>query len=365
MRWVGFFCYNVAVSEEMDDPGAVGQPHQRRKRYRGTHPHTFSEKYKELNPEKYSADVEHVISRGATPAGTHRPICLQEVLEILDPRPGETAVDATLGYGGHSQEILKRILPGGILYGLDVDAVELGRTEARFRKAGFGPGEFVTLHSNFALLKERLSLAGQPGVDMILADLGASSMQIDNPERGFAFKNDGPLDMRMDQGKGVTVAQFLRDSSEARIAALLEENADEPDAKAIARLLAKKGRELTTTFDLVRAIRLSLSGSGLGDKDIARAVRRSFQALRIAVNGEFPALEAFLADIPACLRHGGRAVLLTFHSGEDSRVVSAFEKGKLEGLYSRIQDMEIRPGPEEKYSNPRSKSVRLRWAIRA
>jgi len=352
------------VSDAVNDPAAE-QPHRRRKRYRGTHPRSFGEKYKELNPAKYAADVAHVISRGDTPAGTHRPICLREVLDILVPRPGEAAVDATLGYGGHAREILKLILPGGILYGFDVDSVELRRTEARLREEGFGPESFVAVHSNFASLRQILSNADRPCVDLILADLGVSSMQIDNPERGFAFKNDGPLDMRMDQGKGETVAQLLVRLTEAQIAAILAENADEPDAPLIAHALAKKGRGMATTRELVRAIRNSLSGRGLGDKDVAKAVRRSFQALRIAVNGELPSLEAFLADLPHCLKSGGRAVVLTFHPGEDDRVVRAFEKGRLEGFYSRIQEGEIRPGSEEQYSNPRSKSVRLRWAVRA
>jgi 16S rRNA (cytosine1402-N4)-methyltransferase len=352
------------VSEEANEPEAE-QPHQRRKRYRGTHPRSFSEKYKELDPGRYAAEVEHVISRGDTPAGTHRPICLKEVLEILAPRPGETAADATLGYGGHARELLERIRPGGRLYGFDVDAVELGKTEARLRKAGFGQEQFVAVRANFASMGPKLAELGQPSVDMVLADLGVSSMQIDNPERGFAFKNEGPLDMRMDQGRGETVAQLLRRLSEDEIAALLTENADEPDAEIIARAIARKRSQMTTTFGLVRAVRFALSGLSRDDRDVAKAVRRSFQALRIAVNGELPALESFLEGLPACLKPKGRAVILTFHSGEDDRVVRAFEKGKLEGLYSLIQDGEIRPSSEEKYSNPRSKSVRLRWAVRA
>jgi 16S rRNA (cytosine1402-N4)-methyltransferase len=330
------------------------QPHKRRVRYRGTHPRRFEQKYKELNPEKYPGDVEHVISRGDTPAGTHRSICLAEVLDILDPRPGQTAVDATLGYGGHSLEILKRIQPDGLLYGFDVDAVELRRTEARLRAAGFGPDQFVAVHSNFAELRNVLSKAGRPAADMVLADLGVSSMQIDDPKRGFAYKNDGPLDMRMDQERGETVAHLLSRLSEAQIADLLRDNADEPDAEAIAHGIAARRREMTTTRALSKA-----------NKALAQAVRRSFQALRIAANGEFSALDALLSALPACLKPGGRAVILTFHSGEDGRVVNSFEEGKLAGIYSRIQDAEIRASGEERYGNPRSKSVRLRWAIRS
>ncbi|MCX7026546.1 MAG: 16S rRNA (cytosine(1402)-N(4))-methyltransferase RsmH [Spirochaetes bacterium] len=348
----------------MDD-ATPEQPHKRRVRYRGTHPHRFDEKYKELNPEKYAADVEHVISRGDTPAGTHRSICLAEVLDILNPQPGEIAVDATLGYGGHSQEILKRILPDGILFGLDVDSIELQKTETRLRNAGFGPERFIAVHSNFTALQNMLPKVGHPAVDMILADLGVSSMQIDNPKRGFAYKNEGPLDMRMDQEKGETVAHLLSHLSEAGIAALLHDNADEPNAKVIARGIVGKRQEMTTTRALSKAVKLSLAGLNLDDKAVAQAIRRTFQALRIVVNGEFSALEAFLSEIPYCLKSGGRAVILTFHSGEDNRVVDSFEKGKLAGLYSRTQDAEIRASNEEKYSNPRSKSVRLRWAIRS
>lgn len=348
----------------MDD-SASEQPHKRRVRYRGTHPRTFAEKYKELNPAKYAADVEHVISRGDTPAGTHRSICMKEVLDILDPQPGETAVDATLGYGGHTREILKRLLPGGMLYGLDVDPVELSKTETRLRDEGFGPEEFVAIHSNFKALSKVLSRLGRPKVDMIIADLGVSSMQIDDPKRGFTYKNEGPLDMRMDQRNGETAAQLLNRLSEVKIAALLTDNADEPDAEAIAHAIAQKRQGMATTSALTKTIRLSLRGLDRSDKEITKATRRTYQALRIAVNGELSALETFLADIPACLDSGGRVVILTFHSGEDKRVVRSFEEGRSAGLYSSIQDVEIRGSAEERYSNPRSKSVRLRWAVRS
>ena len=348
----------------MDD-SASEQPHKRRVRYRGTHPRTFAEKYKELNPEKYAADVEHVISRGDTPAGTHRSICLKEVLDILDPQPGEIAVDATLGYGGHTREILRRLLPGGMLYGLDVDPVELSKTETRLRDEGFGPEEFIAIHSNFKALSKVLSRLGRLKVDMMLADLGVSSMQIDNPMRGFTYKNEGPLDMRMNQQNGETAAQLINRLSEEKIAALLTDNADEPDAKTIAHAIVQKRQGMTTTRALTKTIKLALMGLNRSDKEITKATRRTYQALRIEVNGEFSALETFLADLPNCLKPGGRVVILTFHSGEDNRVVRSFEEGKSAGFYSRIQDVEIRGSAEERYSNPRSKSVRLRWAIKS
>jgi 16S rRNA (cytosine1402-N4)-methyltransferase len=348
----------------MDDSPAE-EPHKRRVRYKGTHPRTFEEKYKELNPEKYAADVERVIARGDTPAGTHRSICLQETLDILNPQPGEIAVDATLGYGGHSREILKRIRPGGTLYGFDVDPVELPKTEARLRKEGFAPEEFIAIRSNFSSLQEVLSAQGHSCVDLILADLGVSSMQIDDPRRGFTYKREGPLDMRMNQQEGETVAQLLGRLSEEELAAMLEDNADETDAELIARTLVRNRKELTTTRMLTRVIKFSLLPLGRSDKEITQATRRVYQALRIAVNGELSALETFLAALPHCLKAGGRVVILTFHSGEDKRVMRSFEAFKAAGLYAQASNTEIRGSSEERYSNPRSRSVRVRWAIKA
>lgn len=341
------------------------QPHKRRARYSGTHPHTFAEKYKELNPEKYKADVQHVVSRGDTPAGTHRSICLREVLAILDPKPGEIAVDATLGYGGHSREILRKLQPGGILYGLDVDPVELPKTEARIRIEGYGPEYFVAIQANFASLPKVLSTIEHPYVDMILADLGVSSMQIDNPERGFSFKNDGPLDMRMNQEKGETASQLINRITENKIASLLRENSDEPDSAVIAHAIFENRKGIETTMALTKIIKKTLSELNRSEREIVKSERRVYQALRIDINGEYSALEALLANLPYCLKSGGRAVILTFHSGEDNRVVHSFEEGKRTGLYSHIQDTEIRESKEERYSNPRSRSVRLRWAMRA
>ena len=342
-----------------------GQPHKRRVRYAGTHPQAFAEKYKELDPEKYKEEALHVISRGDTPAGTHRSVCLLEVLAILAPKPGEIAVDATLGYGGHTREILKGIQPGGVLYGFDVDAAELPKTEARIRSEGFGPESFVAIHSNFAALFRMLSAGDHPQVNMILADLGVSSMQIDNPERGFTFKGSGLLDMRMNQGRGETVAHLLSRLPENKIAVLLKVNADEPDAKAIARAIFLNRQNMLTTRDLSQTIRRTLSELHRSESDIAKSEQRVYQALRIDVNGELSALETLLVNLPYCLKSGGRAVILTFHSGEDRRVVRSFEEGKRLGLYSRIQDVEITESIKERFSNPRSRSVRLRWAIRA
>ena len=341
------------------------EPHKRRPRYQGSHPRKFAEKYKELDPLKYQEDIEKVIARGDTPAGTHRSICVQEILEILRPQPGEIAVDATLGYGGHAREILPKLLPGGKLFGLDVDRVEQPKTEARLRKEGFGPDAFTAIHSNFAALPAILESQGISKVDIILADLGVSSMQIDNPNRGFTFKRKGPLDMRMNPEKGRSAAELLATISEKKLALLIKENSDESYCKEIAAAIVSKKGSITTTEQLADTIRKILNQWLIDEDYIIKAIRRTFQAIRIEVNGEFSALETFLAALPYCLNEGGRVVLLTFHSGEDNRVVRSFEKGKAEGLYSQIFETEIRSSAEERYNNPRSKSVRLRFAFKA
>src|SRR5580765_3976122 len=214
--------------------------HVRRRRYPGRSPREFHDKYKELNPERYPADVEKVRASGRTPAGTHLPIMVDEVLRCLRPGAGEVAVDCTLGGGGHARAILDRVRPGGRVIGLDVDPLELPRTEARLRAAGVGPDELVARLANFAGLPKVLAAEGLFRVDLILADLGVSSMQFDNPDRGFSYKGVGPLDMRMNPLRGESAAQLIARSSEEDLARLLEENADEPHARLIARLLKQQ-----------------------------------------------------------------------------------------------------------------------------
>jgi len=340
------------------------EPHRRRARYKGTHPRAFSEKYKELNPELYPGDIEKVLSRGATPAGSHRSICLKEVLEVLAPKPGETAVDATLGHGGHSLEILKAIQPGGRLYGLDRDPLEIAKTSARLAEAGFTEDAFRPRLMNFAELPELLGAEGLAGVDMILADLGVSSMQIDNPERGFTFKSEGPLDMRMDPTRGRSAAELLLTIPEARLREIIAEYSDESEAPVIARVLTQRRGTITTTTALADAIRDALA-SRLNPEEVTRKIiRRTFQALRIEVNGEFAALESLLAALPSCLKPGGRAALLCFHSGEGGRIEAAFREGLERGIYAAAAAEGIKPSPEERRDNPRSSSARLWWAVK-
>jgi len=341
------------------DPAA--KPHQRRPRYRGTHPRRFAEKYKELNPERYADDVAKVIASGKTPAGTHRSIMVAEILEVLAPKPGEIAVDATLGYGGHAQEILPRLLPGGRLLGLDADPIELPKTEARLRALGFGADVFTAHRSNFAGLPQVLAQAGLGGADVVLADLGVSSMQIDDPLRGFSVKLDGPLDMRMNPQRSQPASSLLERLKPAALSELLVENSDEPHAVTLAPLLA--GKTFATTRALATAIRAALPRVNKDDCDLT--VRRVFQALRIAVNDEFSALETFLRHLPASLNPGGRVAVLTFHSGEDRRVKKAFEAEFRAGRYAEISHEIIRPTSAERNANPRSGPAKLRWARRA
>jgi 16S rRNA (cytosine1402-N4)-methyltransferase len=321
---------------------------RRRQRYQGKNPRHFSEKYKEHAPERYAEDVARVLERGRTPAGTHRPIMVREVMEVLAPQRGEVAVDCTLGYGGHAAVLLQAIQPGGRLIGLDVDPIELPKTEARLRALGFSPATFTVHRTNYAGLARLLP---EP-VDIVFADLGVSSMQMDNPARGFTYKVDGPLDLRMNPQRGQPAGALLASLDEAALATLLLENADEPEADRMARAILRV--PISTTTQLTAVIR----GSG-GDDE---CVRRVFQALRIAVNDEFGALEELLRNLPFCLKAGGRVAILTFHSGEDRRVKKWFRSGERDGTYSEIAHEVVRPSTEELRANPRSRSAKLRWA---
>ena len=355
----------IGRSNVVKKPPDAAPAHKRRPRYPGRNPRRFHEKYKELNPERYAADVEKVVASGKTPAGTHRPIMVEEVLRCFRPRPGDVAVDCTLGGGGHARAILERVQPGGRLIGLDVDPVELPRTEARLRAAGFGPEAFVGHQRNFAGLAQVLAAEGVVAADLILADLGVSSMQLDNPDRGFNYKEPGPLDMRMNPSRGESASQLLARVSEDTLARMLKENADEPHAHLIAGLL--KRQPVTTTQALERFVRTGLTGAlpKLAKTDVKMSVRRTFQALRIAVNDEFATLDWLLRSLPECLTPGGRVVTITFHSGEDRRVKKAFQAGLRAGVYSAVADEVIRASMEETRANRRASSAKLRWAVRS
>ena len=361
------------------DGSPSSTPHKRRVRYSGRNPRRFEEKYKEHDPKRYAGTVAKVLASGKTPAGTHRPIMVAEILAALAPQPGELAVDCTLGYGGHARAILARIRPGGHLLGLDADPIELPKTAARLRAAGFGSEIFTAIRSNFAGLPQVLAsfhsllsqtkgegrgeeaVGSKTGADCILADLGISSMQIDDPARGFSVKTDGPLDMRMNPQRGFPASALLQKTSPAALAKLLQANADEPRAGELAEALA--GKSIASTRSLAAAIRATLPR--LGKDDLDHTVRRVFQALRIAVNDEFSTLDVLLRHLPACLNPGGRVVILTFHSGEDRRVKKSFAADLHDGLYADIAPEVIRPTPEERHDNPRSSPAKLRWARKA
>ena len=344
-------------------------PHKRRVRYAGTHPQRFEEKYKELDPARHADEVQKVLQRGQTPAGMHRPICVAEILAVLNPRAGEVGLDATLGFGGHTLELLPRLMPGGRLFALDVDPLELPRSEARLRGLGFTEAMLSVRRLNFSAVAELLPEAGG-GFDVMLADLGVSSMQIDNPQRGFSFKVDGPLDLRLDPSSGTPASDLLLSTTRTALRELLIDHADEPHAVALAAALA--GQYLQTTTELADKVRACVAGAlprrlPLAEVriEINKALQRCFQALRIEVNQEFVALDRFLQALPQCLKPAGRVAILSFHSGEDRRVKKAFQAGARSGVYERVAESFIRPSFDEQRANPRSSSAKLRWAVRS
>ena len=343
------------------------QEHKRRVRYKGTHPRNYREKYKELNPEKYQGDVEKIIQSGKTPAGMHISIMVNEILDFLQIQPGQVGLDATLGYGGHTRRMLEKLEGQGHMYATDVDPIESEKTRQRLADLGFGPEILTIKRMNFANLDQ---VAPDQQFDFILADLGVSSMQIDNPERGFTFKQDGPLDLRLDPSTGVTAAQRLRELSREELEALLVENSDEPYADKIAKQVMKvfkKRGTIETTKELAAVIEEALSFLPEQERkeEVKKSCQRTFQALRIDVNSEFEVLYSFLEKLPKVLKRGGRVAVLTFHSGEDRLVKKAFKQHQREGVYSEVCEDVIRPSAQECFQNPRARSTKMRWAIKA
>ncbi len=349
--------------------GSDNTLHVRRAHYSGKYPKRYEEKYKELDPEKYSDTVAAVIRKGSTPAGMHIPICVKEILDFFKIQPGQTGLDATLGYGGHTLEMLKALKGEGHIYALDIDAAESGKTKARLEKLGYGPEMLTVLNMNFADIDE-LMAAGSGPFDFILADLGVSSMQLDNPERGFSYKNDGPLDLRMNQETGITAAERLMTVERDELKGMLIENADEPYADEISGAICsyiKKGGRIDTTTALRHIIEDALSFIPAKERheEVRKSCQRTFQALRIDINDEYESLYSFLEKIPASLVPGGRVAILTFHSGEDRLVKQSFKRYYSEGAYSDISKEVIRPSAEECRNNPRAGSAKMRWAVRS
>jgi len=342
-------------------------PHKRRARYQGTHPKRFNEKYKELDPEKYGETIEKIIQKGNTPAGMHISICVNEILEILQIAPGQTGLDATLGYGGHALEILKRLDGSGHLYALDVDPIELVKAKNRLHKLGYGPDLLTARQLNFENI-DQAALEGS--LDFVLADLGVSSMQIDNPDRGFTYKREGPLDLRLNPEEGYTAADRLRTISGYELEGILTENADEPYAREISIAIVskiKKGFDVTTTTILREIINEALGFIPADQRKdaINKSSQRTFQALRIDINHEFDALATFLEKLPNVLKSGARVAILTFHSGEDRLVKTSFKSLFHEGIYSAVARTVIRASAEECARNSRARSAKLRWAVKA
>ena len=343
--------------------------YKRRVRYSGTHPKRFEEKYKELNPEKYAADVQHILDKGHTPAGMHISIMVQEILDFLQIQPGQIGLDATLGYGGHTRAMLEKLQGKGHIYGLDVDPIESVKTETRLRQAGFGEDILTVRLQNFADVDKVVQDTGKK-FDFVLADLGVSSMQIDNPKRGFSYKAEGPLDLRLNPEKGVSGAERLLELNRKELAHMLIENADEPYAERIAANIMKwrymcKPIETTTNLRDCIAEALAFLPKYEQKEAIKKSCQRCFQAIRIDINSEFEVLYAFLEKLPHVLKAGGRVAILTFHSGEDRLVKKAFQALQRTGIYSDVARDVIRPSAEECVKNSRAKSTKMRWAIRS
>lgn len=345
--------------------------HKRRVRYSGTHPKKFSEKYKEQNPDKYANEVDKIISKGKTPAGMHISICVREIIDFLQIQPSQKGLDATLGYGGHTSKMIEQLEGNGHVYGLDIDPIEILKTEKRLRDKGFGEDIFTPIHINFAQIDTVASQYGQ--FDFLLADLGLSSMQIDNPDRGFSFKRDGALDLRLNPQKGKSAAEVLQGITYMDLKDILVENSDEPFAHEIAKSIMhhnKIGDYIQTTGKLKEIIEDIVENAPSvpkhKKKEIAKKTcQRAFQAIRIEVNHEFEVLEAFLEKLPSVMKSGGRIAILTFHSGEDRLVKKAFQQFERTGIFSEVAHDVIRPSAEECRMNSRATSTKMRWAIKA
>ncbi len=295
----------------------------------------------------------------------HVPVLLDEVMGVVGMRAGMVVVDCTVGLGGHSAELLKRVMPGGKLVGIDFDAGNLERARENLACVG---GDFELVQNNFAALPTVLRGLGIEKVDGVLADVGVASPQIDDASRGFSYRGSGPLDMRMDRSRGKTAAEMLARMSEREIAAALLELGDEEDAGQIARLIVETREEKTieTTQELVAIV------CAARDFTLKRAAgaklhpaARTFLALRILVNRELANLERLLTVLPEVLKEGGVGAIISFHSGEDRRVKGAFAEGLRDGVYEAVSREPVVAGEAEQKANPRSRSAKMRWARRA
>ena len=344
------------------------QSHKRRVRYKGKYPKKFEEKYKELQPEKYQDTIQHVMQKGNTPAGMHISIMVKEILDFLEIKPGQVGFDATLGYGGHTKAMLQCLQGKGHVYATDVDHEEAAKTKKRLEELGFGEDILTIKLQNFCTIDEIAKKVG--GFDFLLADLGVSSMQIDNPKRGFSFKMDGPLDLRLNQEAGISAAERLETITRDELAGMLYENSDEPYCEELAKAITdeiRRGNHMDTTTKLRQVIEKTLDFLPEKEKKetIKKTCQRTSQALRIDVNREFEVLYEFMEKLPDALKPGGRAAILTFHSGEDKLVKKALKAGYKAGIYSDYAKDVIRPSAQECAQNGRARSTKMRWAIKA
>ena len=286
----------------------------------------------------------------------HTPVLLEEVLEWLRIRPDGIYVDATLGAAGHSEAIAAR-LDSGRLISLDQDALALQIGQERLAKFG---SKVNCVLSPFSRIAEVVHELGIPKVDGVLADLGVSSMQLDRPERGFSFREAGPLDMRMSDAEELTADEIVNRWSEKELADLLYRGADEHDSRRIARAILR-ARPIRDTAHLATVVAGARKQWG---RQKLHPATKTFLALRIAVNRELEALGQFLFRTPATMNSGARFVLLTYHSGEDRMVKEAFKEGERQGTLKILTKHVIRPSEEEERANPRSRSAKLRCAER-
>jgi 16S rRNA (cytosine1402-N4)-methyltransferase len=308
--------------------------------------------------------------RRSTPAGEHRPVLLEQVLEALAPQPDEVAVDCTVGWAGHAVELLRRVGPSGRLVGIDFDADNLPRAQERLAAVDY---PFALHQGNFAGLPAVLAQVGVEAADVLVADLGMSSMQVDDAERGFSYRRDGPLDMRMDRTRGRTATELLASIPESELARALRDLGDEPEADRIAAAIvaARQQQSIQRTTELAEIIMEAVRPRGQEwrlhperDRWEIHPAARTFQALRILVNRELANLEQLLRVLPDVLRSGGRAAIISFHSGEDRLVKAAFRNGLRAGVYAAVSEEPLRASFGARTSNPRARSAKLRWARR-
>ena len=344
------------------------QSHKRRVRYKGRYPKKFEEKYKELQPEKYQDTIQHVMQKGNTPAGMHISIMVKEIIDFLEIKPGQIGFDATLGYGGHTKAMLQCLQGQGHMYATDVDHEEAAKTRKDWKILALGR-IFLPLNFRISVPLMRSQKKWEVLISFLLISACPPCRSI-IPREGFSFKADGPLDLRLNQEAGISAAERLEHITRDELAGMLYENSDEPYCEELAKAITdeiRKGNHMDTTTKLRQVIEKTLDFLPEKEKKetIKKTCQRTFQALRIDVNREFEVLYEFMEKLPGALKPGGRAAILTFHSGEDKLVKKALKAGYKEGIYSDYSKDVIRPSAQECAQNGRARSTKMRWAIKS